>query len=127
MVSDWPFWLQRPLAWHQTPASVPIQPETAAPKPKREPAVWRPMTAIERRAAIALGKCRLPPASSTKRMCYQMADQARLSEPRITDKQAAFLWQFAWTFRRQIDDADVREIAKQRRNEACNGPAVLAR
>ena len=55
-----------------------------------------------------------------------MADQARLPEPRITDKQAVFLWQFAWTFRRQIDDPDVKEIAKQRRAAACNGHAAMA-
>lgn len=108
------------------PPSTVAQATDEPAKHKREPAVWRPMTAMEQWAAIALGQCRLPPASSTKRLAYGMYDQARLEEPRITDKQAVFLWQFCWTFRRQISDADVKEIAKQRRAAACNGHAVTA-
>lgn len=107
-------WLRCPASW--TEPSVPKA--EPADKPKREPAKWRPMTDLEIEAATQLGRCRLPPATSTKRLCRHMAAQAQADEPKITDKQAEYLWKFCWTYRRQIASAAVVKEAKQRREKA---------
>ncbi len=68
---DLPFW----GTWKSPPEVGPTaSTETLpAPKPKakHEPAAWRPMTDLERRAAKALGMCRLQPASAD----YRQADR----------------------------------------------------
>ena len=105
-------WLIIPESWKQPPA--PQATEPPAEKPKREPARWRPMTDLEIEAAKALGRCRLPPATSTKRLALHMAAQAAKDEPQITDRQAEYLWRFCWTYRRQIASAAVVREAKRR-------------
>lgn len=108
-----PFWLQFKTPPVETPkSSDPAEPKS---KPKREPAQWRQMTELERRACRALGRCSLPPRTATKRLCLSMANQAELEEPKITDKQAVYLWSFVWTYRRQIKDPDLLNIAKQKK------------
>ena len=119
-----PSWLE----WHGE-CELRALPAVAPPqqRPKREPPAWRPMRDLERRAALELGRCRLPPRSCTKRMVGNLVSQSHLDEPRITDKQAVYLWRFAWTYRRQIRDADVKEVAKQRRATECNAQEATAR
>lgn len=73
------------------------------------------MTALEKLAAEQLGGCRLPPGTATKRLARSLAAQAAAEEPKITDKQAVYLWKFCWTFRRQISSPAVRREAKQQR------------
>lgn len=112
-----PSWIDWPAA-NREPAATPPPPTPPATKPKRKPAVWRPMTGLELRAALELGHCRLPVASSTKRIARNLAAQAEASEPRITDKQAPLLWKFCWKFRRQIrDQAVVREATRRHAEE----------
>jgi hypothetical protein len=72
------------------------------------------MTDLEKEAATQLGLCRLPPATSTKRLARSMAMQAEMNEPKITDRQAEYLWQFCWKFRRQIASEAVVREAKRR-------------
>lgn len=108
---SWIHWSNPPA--EQQPASGGSSPAKA----KQEPAAWRPMTPLELLAARALGFCYLPPASSTKRMVRHLVSQANESEPRITDKQAVYLWKFAWTYRRQIRDGVVLLEAAKRRAE----------
>lgn len=116
-MSDSPSWITWPATAATTiaPAGA-VSPLVKPEKPKRAPAEWRPMTDLEKRAAKALVTCRLPPATSTKRIAGHLYGQACLSEPRITDKQARYLWQFCWTFRRQIADRGVKQKAEQVHN-----------
>jgi hypothetical protein len=72
------------------------------------------MTDLEIEAAKALGCCRLPPRTSTKRLSGHMVEQALRDEPQITDRQAEYLWRFCWTYRRQIASAAVVREAKRR-------------
>lgn len=113
-MADLPFWINWKTPAESLPAASTETQQQTRPKAKREPAAWRPMTDMERRAAISLGLCRLPPVSGTKRMAGNMADQAREDEPQITDKQAFYLWRFVWTYRRQIADIDVKAEAQRR-------------
>lgn len=81
----------------------PACPPPAEQKPKREPAVWRPMTADEREMALCLGRCRFSPGSFQKRFAHQVSSQAMLGElAKITEKQASLLRKQVWHFRRQI-------------------------
>lgn len=116
-----PSWLIPPTSWitpsKPAPSADPHEKADEAPRPvgKREPVVWRPMTDLEQRAALALGRCRLPPASGTKRLAGHIAEQAQRPEPVITDKQAVYLWQFCHRFRRQISDRNVLQEAKRQK------------
>jgi hypothetical protein len=127
-INPLPSWLIPPASWIAPPKSAPSADPTGkaaiAPKPvgKREPVKWRPMTALEQRAAAGLGHCRLPPGTSTKRLARHLAEQAQRPEPVITDKQSVFLWQFCYTFRRQIyDRAVTREAHRQKTQKAMGG------
>jgi hypothetical protein len=64
---------------------------------------YRPFTDKERDLALALGRCRFLPASSEKRFCLDMAAKAGTGSPVITEKQAAYLVQMAWRYRKQLD------------------------
>ena len=79
-------------------------------------AVWRPMTDLERAAALALspGRVVYPVASSPKRFARSLHAQAEATEPQITDRQAEVLWRQAWRFRRQVASQDVRDEAARR-------------
>lgn len=96
------------------PASALRQPKRAEPRGK---AVWRRMTDAERRLAKALADCSFPPATAQKRFARSIAAQADADEPKITDKQRAYLHQMVHRYRRQIptevlllrlDDAEAR-------------------
>lgn len=82
-----------------------VLPERAVPQKKerkREPANWRPMTGAEQRMALALGQCTFPPATAQKRFARDIAAQASADEPKITDKQRAYLHLMVHRYRRQI-------------------------
>ncbi len=106
-------WLVIPESWKRQPPEPLSEPATE--KQKREPVKWRPMTDLEIEAAKELGRCRLPPATSIKRLAGHLAVQAQQQDPKITDKQAVYLWKFCWTYRRQIASAAVAKEAKRRR------------
>lgn len=63
-------------------------------------AVYRPMTELEEKRVVALGRCTLPHASMTKRFARQLSDQ--LAKKQITDKQASYLAVCCYRFRRQM-------------------------
>ena len=107
----YPRWLVIPESWIEKPVEH-SQPAADSPR-KREPAIWRAMTDLEIEAATQLWRCSLPPATSTKRLARHMAAQAEADDPKITDKQAVFLWRFCWRFRRQIASAAVHAEAKK--------------
>lgn len=80
-------------------------------------AAWRPMTEDERRAIQALRGVTFPVASPPKRLARHLLGQAAADEPKITDKQAAYLWRVVHTFRRQIH-RDVVALAPKREASA---------
>lgn len=102
------------------PSKTPLMvlPESALPKPKerkpREPATWRPMTEAEQDMAIALSHCTFPPGTNQKRFARNLAAQAQLDEPQITDRQRAYLHQMVHRYRRQIPT----EVLMQRLDDA---------
>ncbi len=68
--------------------------------------VWHPLTEMERDRARALVRCKLPPASMTKRFAGRLNGQAGYESAQITDKQAAFLAVCCYRFRRQFQKDD---------------------
>lgn len=66
------------------------------------PSRYRPLTEKERAIALALGRCRFLPASTDKRFALDMAERAAHATSEITEKQAAFLADMAWRYRRQL-------------------------
>lgn len=77
-------------------------------KPKREKAVWRETTDMEKRAIAAYRTCYTPPWSFDRRLCRKIRDD------KITDKIAAWLWFYVWKHRKQIADCDVIKEATKR-------------
>lgn len=73
-----------------------------------KPVTWRPMTDLEVRASRALRGCSYVPGTFPKRFARGL----RMEEQLITDGQSRLLWDLAWTFRRQITDAEVSRVAK---------------
>lgn len=73
-------------------------------------AQWRPMTEPERAMARALGRCSYQPASMAKRFARDLAGQAEMAEPKITDKQLVLLRSFITKYRRQIRHEQLHEI-----------------
>ena len=72
------------------------------------------MTESERRMAKSLAVCRFIPGIPTKRFARDMAERARLeengAEPKaLTEKQAKYLREAVWKFRRQIPGFIVSE------------------
>lgn len=63
---------------------------------------YRSFTDKERELALALGRCSLPLATAAKRFCLDIAAQAAKPGAGITDKQAEYMTQMAWKFRRQL-------------------------
>jgi hypothetical protein len=63
---------------------------------------WRHMTENERKLAVALGGCSFPPATAQKRFARHISEQANAPEPKITDKQRAYLHKMVHRYRRQI-------------------------
>jgi hypothetical protein len=68
------------------------------------------MTPDEIRIVQALAGCRFAPATSPKRLVHQLVGRDR-SKP-LTDRQRAFLWAVAWSWRRQLPD-DLVDLALQ--------------
>ena len=58
------------------------------------------MTPDEIAIAAALAACRFVPGSSPKRFVRQMA--ARDATKPLSERQAAYLWAIAWSWRRQL-------------------------
>ena len=58
------------------------------------------MTPDEVRITEALARCSFLPGSSPKRLVRQIAGRDR-SRP-LTDRQRAYLWAVAWSWRRQL-------------------------
>jgi len=108
-------WLIIPESWKHPKAKAG---KPSASRTKREPAKWRAMTDLEIEAATQLGQCRMPPATGAKRLARHMAAQAKANDPKITDKQAEYLWKFCWRYRRQISSATVAREAKRQRKLA---------
>lgn len=78
------------------------------------------MTPLERRAAFALGRCSFPIASWSKRFGRALHQQASQVDPRISERQAVALWRNVYTYRRQISDPEILEIAlKTHRLTSC--------
>lgn len=73
-----------------------------------KPALWREMSALELRAAIALSRCSIVPGTFPKRFSKTL----KIDTKAITDGQALVLWDLCWTFRRQISDPEVSANAK---------------
>lgn len=70
------------------------------------------VTALDAAAikAIVPGAVTYPVASPQKRFAHDVQ-----SARKLTDKQRAFLWRIAWTYRRQIlDESVLREAASRR-------------
>lgn len=66
-----------------------------------KPVEYRPATDIELLQMRALHRCRLTPASMTKRFAAQI--NAQSDRGVITDKQAAYLLVCCYRYRRQLD------------------------
>lgn len=82
----------------------------------RKPAVWRPMTAEERAACLAMspGKINYPIASSHRRLANNLNSQAlaqREDGPQITDRQVEALWKMVYRYRRQVTDRALMILA----------------
>jgi len=67
------------------------------------------MTPTEQKLARALVRCRLPPASFTKRLARNVAAQAEQPEPQITEKQLEWVFKLVRKFRRQIRADSIEE------------------
>ncbi|HEX2868777.1 MAG TPA: hypothetical protein VHO03_17180 [Ignavibacteriales bacterium] len=80
-----------------------------------------PMTAEEKRAAIALGRCRFLPASWNKRFAQDMSSLA-CTGGEITEKQRTCLWKVVYRYRRQISDPEILSIAKEKENGQASLP-----
>lgn len=76
-------------------------------------AVWRPMSDLERHAALSLAGIRYPVASWWKRFARSIGAQAIAERPVITDPQAGSLWRTLHRFRRQVDCPILRAIAAE--------------
>lgn len=75
---------------------------------------WRPMTALERQAAIELSHVTYPVGSPPKRLARSLAAQANQVHGLITDAQAKAMWRQAYRFRRQLTRGGrVRWFAEQ--------------
>jgi hypothetical protein len=63
------------------------------------------VTDLERRRALALGRCTFPPATSVKRFAR---DMARIAEHKpaqeLTENQARWLETLCWRYRRQLQE-----------------------
>ena len=68
------------------------------------------MTEDEIQIAEALARCSFLPGSGPKRFVRQMADRDR-SRP-LSDRQRAYLWAIAWSWRRQLP-ADLVALARK--------------
>lgn len=63
----------------------------------------REMTTLERRRALALGKCRFTPGTFAKRFAFQTAVRAGpQGTGTITEAGAAKLEELCWTYRRHL-------------------------
>jgi len=80
----------------------PVKPEPP-PKPPREKVAYREVTELEYQRALALSGCRFPPATFAKRFARELKHQV-IAREEITDRQAACLERFCWTYRRQLPD-----------------------
>lgn len=83
-----------------------------APKAKREPAVYRAMTADEVALATALGRCSFSVGSFDKRFARDISAAAAVQQPLITAKQADLLRRLVTRYRRQIRATDVPEAER---------------
>ncbi|MCL5742977.1 MAG: hypothetical protein M1541_03475 [Acidobacteria bacterium] len=63
------------------------------------------MTPEEIRIVEALARCSFAPGTSPKRFVHQMAARAANSRSPLTDRQRAYLWAVAWSWRRQLPRA----------------------
>lgn len=77
---------------------------TPDPKPRKPKPVYTPVSSLEQRALMALGRVSFPPATVSKRFAREM----QLAKE-LTEKQRKFLWRIVYHFRRQVHDADVLE------------------
>lgn len=74
------------------------------------------MTPEEKRALDALQTVRMPIASSGKRFRRDLAWRLEQDpEYKLTKRQALYLWFFVDRFRRQIDDAELRQLGAHRK------------
>lgn len=92
-----------------------------------KPANWRDATPLELQAMHALSRCRFAPATAAKRFARSMGWQASAAKPEITDKQAALLWKYCHTFRRQIRDRAVAAEANAQRLSLLRHPLPKAK
>lgn len=103
-----PTWLQW-SAWESARVKATDEPPTAKPKRKREPAVWRETTDLEKRAIAAYRTCYTLPWSFDRRLCRKIRDD------KITDGIAKWLWFYVWKHRAQIGDVEVVLEAEKRK------------
>lgn len=83
-------------------------------KRKREPAVWRETTDLEKRAIAAYRRCHTVPYSFDRRLSRKIRDD------KITDKIAAWLWFYVHKHRKQIADAEVVKESIKRKELSDN-------
>lgn len=105
-----PSWIPE-SAWDRlvaTPQGATDESPTACPKRKREKAVWRETTDLEKRAVAAYRTCYTPPWSFDRRLSRKMRDD------QITEKIAKWLWFYVWKHRAQIGDTEVTREAIKR-------------
>jgi hypothetical protein len=63
---------------------------------------------LESRAVIALSKCSMTYADASRRFVGETLYMYRVdSNYKLTARQALFLWRIVYTFRRQVQDADL--------------------
>lgn len=84
----------------QSPAPSPAPPRKEK-RPKKEPPVYRPLTALDRARIRALEDVTFFPGTAAKRFAREINQQIT-SLNAITNKQSLYVAQLAWRFRRQM-------------------------
>lgn len=85
----------------------------------------RPMTALEKKRAIALGPLRYPVGRFPKSFARDMAALARETNPEVTERQAATLEFLAWRYREQATMGAVTSCPSSSRLPCSNSPSAL--
>jgi hypothetical protein len=79
-----------------------------------------PMIALEDKALGALNRATMQLGSNGKRFRDQLVNQCWSASlgghelPKLTERQALYLWSLVYTYRRQIDDPELLALAEQR-------------
>lgn len=77
------------------------------PPPSKE---RRPFTDLEKRAALAIAKCRFLPGSWDKRFARDVGTLAE-NEGQLTERMAWHIWRVVYRYRRQVHDPELTQHA----------------